>query len=324
MKRILFLLLLLIPVALISQTQDDFSVQPGLIERGISTGQVATWDPVKLRWIPGSDIDPVFSASVAAGITATQTVEWSTAYGWGDHSGLYDNTGTATATITAHNVEFNHGNIANGQTAYGWGNHASAGYITSSGTSAACSGNAATASTLQTARSIYGNSFNGSADLAHVIASTYGGTGNGYTKFTGPTTSEKTFTLPNTSTTIKTNADIVPLFGGGVDSTLMLTTLKFPLGYSNGIVIDTIVFISTTIGAGTTNVTPKLFYGTDIEASGTAIVTSPSAVTSHTTATKVSSFNNATIAKGNMIWLTFTDVTTKPRNFMVQIIGHKQ
>ncbi len=181
------------------------------------------------------------------------------------------------------------------------------------------------ASTLTTGRSIYGNSFNGSADLSQVIASTYGGTGNGFTKFSGPATSEKTFTLPNTSTTIKTNADIEPMFGSGVDSTLMLTTLKFPIGYSQGLVIDTIIYISTTTASGgSCNVTPKIFYGTDISASGTAVITSPGAVTSRSTATKVSTFDNATVSAGNMIWLTFTDVTTKPRNFMVQIIGHKQ
>jgi hypothetical protein len=58
-------------------------------------------------------------------------------------------------------------------------------------------GNASTATALQTSRLIFGNNFNGTADLNQIISSTYGGTGNGYTKFTGPTTSEKTFTLPD-------------------------------------------------------------------------------------------------------------------------------
>lgn len=58
------------------------------------------------------------------------------------------------------------------------------------------------AATLTTPRAIYGNNFNGSADLTQVIASTYGGTGNGFTKFTGPTTAEKTFTLPDSSQTL--------------------------------------------------------------------------------------------------------------------------
>lgn len=55
------------------------------------------------------------------------------------------------------------------------------------------------AATLTTPRAIYGNNFDGSAALTQIIASTYGGTGNGFTKFSGPTTSEKTFTLPNAS-----------------------------------------------------------------------------------------------------------------------------
>src|SRR3989344_2042869 len=71
-----------------------------------------------------------------------------------------------------------------------------------SGSSGSTTGNAATATALQNARTIYGNSFDGTANLAQVIASTYGGTGNGFTKFTGPTTAEKTFTLPDASATL--------------------------------------------------------------------------------------------------------------------------
>ncbi len=35
-----------------------------------------------------------------------------------------------------------------------------------------------------------------------ILTSVNGGTGNGFTKFTGPATSEKTFTLPNSSATL--------------------------------------------------------------------------------------------------------------------------
>ena len=63
--------------------------------------------------------------------------------------------------------------------------------------------------TLATPRAIYGNDFDGSAALTQIIASTYGGTGNGFTKFTGPTTSEKTFTLPNASATILTSNSVI-------------------------------------------------------------------------------------------------------------------
>ena len=63
-------------------------------------------------------------------------------------------------------------------------------------------GTAAKATILETTRAIYGNNFNGSAALTQVIASTYGGTGNGFTKFTGPATAERTFTLPNSDATL--------------------------------------------------------------------------------------------------------------------------
>lgn len=71
------------------------------------------------------------------------------------------------------------------------------------------------AATLTTPRAIYGNNFDGSAALNQVIASTYGGTGNGFTKFTGPTTAEKTFTLPNASATILTDNALVTVAQGG-------------------------------------------------------------------------------------------------------------
>lgn len=67
------------------------------------------------------------------------------------------------------------------------------------------SGTAAKATVLETARAIYGNNFDGSVAISGIIASTYGGTGNGFTKFSGPTTSEKTFTLPNANTTLAAN-----------------------------------------------------------------------------------------------------------------------
>lgn len=78
------------------------------------------------------------------------------------------------------------------------------------------------AATLTTPRAIYGNNFDGSAALTQVIASTYGGTGNGFTKFTGPTTSEKTFTLPNSSETL--------LYAGGALGTPASGTLSNATG----------------------------------------------------------------------------------------------
>ncbi len=74
--------------------------------------------------------------------------------------------------------------------------NAIAGSVTGSAASAT------TATTLANARAIYGNNFDGSAALTQIIASTYGGTGNGFAKLSGPSSTEKTFTLPNASDTI--------------------------------------------------------------------------------------------------------------------------
>jgi hypothetical protein len=43
------------------------------------------------------ETDPVFSASVAFGITSTDTSNWDTAYGWGDHSAVGYQTATSTS-----------------------------------------------------------------------------------------------------------------------------------------------------------------------------------------------------------------------------------
>lgn len=52
-----------------------------------------------------------------------------------------------------------------------------------------------------------------------IITSSYGGTGNGFTKFTGATTSEKTYTLPDATTTILTTNAAVTIAQGGTGQT---------------------------------------------------------------------------------------------------------
>ena len=76
------------------------------------------------------------------------------------------------------------------------------------------------AATLTTPRNIHGGSFNGSADVTNIINSNFGGTGNGFTKFTGPNTTEKTFTLPNVNAIILTDnaAVTAPQGGTGISS----------------------------------------------------------------------------------------------------------
>jgi len=94
---------------------------------------------------------------------------------------------------------------------------------TNTGDQTNITGNAGTATTLQTARSIYGNNFDGSAALSQIIASTFGGTGNGFTKFTGAASTEKTYTLPNANATILTDNTAVTVPQGGTGLTTLTT-----------------------------------------------------------------------------------------------------
>lgn len=81
------------------------------------------------------------------------------------------------------------------------------------------------AATLTTSRNIYGNAFNGSADVTGIIGSEFGGTENGFTKFTGPAATEKTFTLPNASATILTDNAAVTVAQGGTGATTLTGVL---------------------------------------------------------------------------------------------------
>lgn len=117
---------------------------------------------------------------------------------------------------------------------------------------------------------------------------------------------------------------VIMTFGGtGFDSLQQITT-----GYNKmlggiapaNITIDSLHFVA--MGASC-NVTIKVCYGTDISASGTAVVTSPSAITSVTTKTTVSSFNNASVPAGYMIWAYPSAVTTKCKRIYVVLFAHR-
>jgi hypothetical protein len=94
------------------------------------------------------------------------------------------------------------------------------------GSAGSCTGNAATATKLATARAIYGNNFDGSAALTDIIASNYGGTGNGFTKFTGAASTEKTYTVPNASCTLLTTNATVTVAQGGTGATTLTGLVK--------------------------------------------------------------------------------------------------
>ena len=73
-------------------------------------------------------------------------------------------------------------------------------------------------------------SFNGTANITPgvtgILASGNGGTGNGFTKFSGPTTAEKTFTLPNASATVLTDNAAVTVAQGGTGASTAATAFS--------------------------------------------------------------------------------------------------
>ena len=140
------------------------------------------------------------------------------------------------------------------------------------------------AATLTTSRSIHGGSFNGSADVTNIIASTYGGTGNGFTKFSGPTTAEKTFTLPDSSATL--------LYSGGALGTPASGTVTNLTGTAS-------ININGTVGATTpsTGAFTTLSATGDITASGGNILNTsggsfPIRVSGATTTATAARFTN--------------------------------
>ncbi|OYY14148.1 MAG: hypothetical protein B7Y69_12160, partial [Sphingobacteriia bacterium 35-40-8] len=72
----------------------------------------------------------------------------------------------------------------------------------------------ATAASLAGLTSVDATTYTGTWN-GNIIGSAFGGTGNGFTRFTGPTTSEKTFTLPDANATILTDNAAVTIAQGG-------------------------------------------------------------------------------------------------------------
>jgi hypothetical protein len=124
-----------------------------------SDGQAIVWDTTTSKWINetisggasypdqsgnngkflqtngasvswADETDPVFAASEAYSITSTDTGNWDTAYGWGDHSGLYLTSETDPVFLASEAYNITSTDTSNWDTAYGWGDHSLAGYLT--------------------------------------------------------------------------------------------------------------------------------------------------------------------------------------------------
>ena len=155
-------------------------------------------------------------------------------------SGLTNSNLSGTAGITDGNLATisSAGKVLNTATTATFSNTANAivardasGNFAAGTITASLAGNASTATKLATARSIYGNNFDGTVNLDQAIGAAYGGTGNKFTKFTGPTSTEKVFTLPDASATIlTTDALVTPSQGGtGVATAAANTVFAGPV-----------------------------------------------------------------------------------------------
>ena len=118
----------------------------------------------------------------------------------------------------------------------------------------------------------------------------------------------------------KTDIDIIAWIG--IDTTNISTTPTYFIKYSQGYIIDSIIY-SVVRNAGSPDVTVKLWYGSNINSAGTALVTAGNQITSYAGQTKTGTINNATIAAGNVIWATFSAVAVKPKSIFITLKGHK-
>lgn len=177
------------------QSLDGYATQSWVENKGYITSSALS--PYALKTdipttLPASDVYAWAKASSKPSYSTTEVSEGTNKYFTDARAqrALSGHTGDTTIHITsAERTAWNakqgaisdlatiRNNASLGATAYGWGNHANAGYyvgtadtikaikVNSAASADSCSGNAASATQLQTARKLWGNNFNGSADV---------------------------------------------------------------------------------------------------------------------------------------------------------------
>jgi hypothetical protein len=125
--------------------------------------------------------------------TTYNHTQFATAYGWGDHAGLYDPAGT----MTTHESTYNHAQFA---TAYGWGDHGAVGYHTDATADTWLADGHETTFDHDAYDAIEGNLFVYDADLDALVGNSGIGGGGGGSDWT----SAEVSTTDDTLTTIAT------------------------------------------------------------------------------------------------------------------------
>lgn len=124
----------------------------------------------------------------------------------------------------------------------------------------------------------------------------------------------------------KASTEVSTVFAIGCDSSLIDTSYRFPIGYSTGFVIDTVIYIQNAVQPNP-SVVPGIFFSNDISATGfsaTMLNSNPPSITSKTCCIKNFSFDHPSIPSGQLIWLRFISVTSAPRSFYLQILAHRE
>jgi hypothetical protein len=193
--------------------------------------------------------------------------------------------------------------------------------VTATTFSGALSGNATTATALQTTRAIYGNNFDGSAALTQIIASTYGGTGNGFAKLSGPSATEKTFTLPNASAAILTDNAAVSIAQGGTGAATAQNAriALLPSMSGNSLKVlrvnagETDFELATAVGSGTvTNTGGNLTSNSVVLGAGTVDTKVVAGITTDGTSQLTLGVNTTTLGKVKLFGNTSGDATIQP------------